>query len=643
MNILQNIIALPRFFKRIISVSFDFTGLALLSVFAIWLRLGNTALPNEKYYAAIAILPLISIPIFIKQGLYRAIVRHIGYRFNLRIFITVTSAILLWAAVLFISKLDFPRTAIIITWLLSLLYISGTRILARWVLTEGSFKRNYSQRKKVIILGAGSSGQQLLHAINKLNNIHVFGFIDDDKNLINQEIESVRVYSRDKLKTLIESFNVQEIFLAIPSAKGAVRKRILEWLEPYPIKVSTLPSIDKIVDGKVNFSDIREVGISDLLGREPIVPKEELLSKCITDKVVMITGAGGSIGSEICRVVAKQQPKCIILYELSEYALYQIEHELSKIINNSTRIIHLLGDVQNKDKTQKIIRLYKVDTIYHAAAYKHVPIVEHNIAEGIYNNTIGTLNTALAAAEEKVKYFVLISTDKAVRPTNVMGATKRMAEIALQGLQDKYIDTKFVMVRFGNVLGSSGSVIPLFRKQIASGGPVTVTHKEITRYFMTISEATSLVIQAGAMGEGGEVFVLDMGEPVKIDQLARRLIHLSGLDAIDENGNGSIEIKYTGLRPGEKLFEELLIGDNVDGTHHPRIMKAQEEYLPFDEFTSLLNEVLDNIKNDDYITVKKNLKKIVSGYQSETEIVDFVYERSARQTTGQVKIFEKKT
>jgi FlaA1/EpsC-like NDP-sugar epimerase len=383
------------------------------------------------------------------------------------------------------------------------------------------------------------------------------------------------------------------------------------------------------VDGKVSFSDIREVSIEDLLGRDSVPPQEGLLSQCIENKVVMVTGGGGSIGSELCRQIVRQKHVKLIIYELSEFALYSIEQELVELnakSNQQIELISILGDVKNKTKLQNLIKQYQVETIYHAAAYKHVPLVEHNIAEGLTNNTFGTLAVAEAAAENGVKNFVLVSTDKAVRPTNFMGASKRLAELSLQALQDEYPDTRFVMVRFGNVLGSSGSVIPLFKKQIALGGPVTVTHKEITRYFMTIPEAASLVIQAGSMGVGGDVFVLDMGEPVKISDLAEKLIRLSGLDIVDAEGHGDIEIQYTGLRPGEKLFEELLIGDNVDGTEHPRIMKAHENYIFYQELKAEFNSLQSGLNSHDYLAVSEKLSQLVSGFKHSSGIVDYLKE-----------------
>jgi len=539
----------------------------------------------------------------------------------------------LWAAAIFMLDLKFPRSAIVIAWLLALFYIGITRLAARWLLSEGLVKSHYASRKNVVIFGAGSSGKQLHSALAKVSGYKVIGFIDDDKPLQKHDIDSVRVFGRDQLSRLIENYNVSEVFLAIPSLSASRRKSIIEWLEPFAVKVSTLPGLDEIVSGKVSFSDIREVAIEDLLGRDAVPPLESLLSYCITDKVVMITGAGGSIGSELCRQVLKQSPKRVILYEMSEFALYNIESELKHIQEFKTiELVSILGSVLDEAKLTRLFSLYSVDTIYHAAAYKHVPIVEHNIQEGIRNNTFGTHVLAKTAAQAEVQNFVLISTDKAVRPTNVMGASKRLAEMALQALQVEFPETRFVMVRFGNVLGSSGSVIPLFRKQIAEGGPVTVTHKEITRYFMTIPEAASLVIQSGSMGKGGDVFVLDMGEPVKIAELAQKVIKLSGLSVVNEQGEGDIEIQYTGLRPGEKLYEELLIGDNVDGTDHPRIMKAHEDFLSYEALTAVLDQLDQALVDYEIDKVYQYLATFVSGFKHDCAMVDYLSDKPTTLT-----------
>lgn len=626
MKVASTILSLPRFYKRLLSMTVDIFGLWFVAVLAIWLRFGESVFPITGYVPAIVLLGFLALPIFITRGLYRAVIRYIGHQFAITVLSSVTMLFILWAAVVFLFDLKYPRSAIIITWLLALFFIGITRLAARWMLSERLIRKSMAcNPRSVVIFGAGSSGKQLLSAIKKIDDIKVIGFIDDDQSLQKHDIDSIRVYGRDDLNHLIENYGVMEVFLAIPSLSASRRKNVIEWLEPYSVRVSTLPSMDEIVSGKVTFSDIREVAIEDLLGRDSVPPLESLLSHCITDKVVMITGAGGSIGSELCRKVLKQAPKVLVLYEMSEFALYNIEAELSRSkALSETRLIALLGSVLDEEKLARVMAFYQVQTIYHAAAYKHVPIVEHNIQEGIRNNTFGTHVLAKVAAQTGVDNFVLISTDKAVRPTNVMGASKRLAEMVLQAIQVEYPHTRFVMVRFGNVLGSSGSVIPLFRKQISEGGPVTVTHKEITRYFMTIPEAASLVIQAGSMGQGGDVFVLDMGEPVKIAELAQKVIKLSGLMVMDEQGEGDIEIQYTGLRPGEKLYEELLIGDNVDGTEHPRIMKAHEAFLSYAELLDALKYLEECLAVYDHKAVFKQLSYLVSGFKNTCDDVDYL-------------------
>lgn len=623
MKISQSLLALSRNQKRALSIFIDVLGLTFISVLAIWIRFGEAISPFKDYTMAIAILPLIAIPIFITQGLYRAVVRYIGFKFAYTVLLSTSLLFVVWAAIIFMLDFKYPRSAILINYLLALFFIGTSRLAVKYLLSEGLIKNTHGERKRVVIYGAGSSGQQLLNTIKRLPAIKVVGFIDDNKQLQKTEIDSYRVHSRDKLQHLIDYHGVSEVFLAIPSLTALQKKNLLTWLEPFQAKILTLPPMDQIIDGQISFSDIREVDIEDLLGRDSVIPKPDLLKKCIQNKVVLISGAGGSIGSELCRQVIQQKPKMLVLYEMSEFALYSIEKELAPF---STPLIAVLGSVLDERKVKQLIQKYNVDTIYHAAAYKHVPIVEHNIQEGIINNSFGTHSLAKVAAETGVKNFVLISTDKAVRPTNFMGASKRLAEMALQALQIQYPHTCFVMVRFGNVLGSSGSVIPLFRKQIAQGGPVTVTHKEITRYFMTIPEAASLVIQAGSMGTGGDVFVLDMGEPVKIADLAAKVIKLSGLSIINNEGIGDIEIKYTGLRPGEKLYEELLIGDNVDGTDHPRIMKAHESFLEYDALLTEFKTLNQAIEENDFEALKVKIGQLVSGFHHTSDIVDYLQE-----------------
>jgi FlaA1/EpsC-like NDP-sugar epimerase len=478
----------------------------------------------------------------------------------------------------------------------------------------------------VIIYGAGSAGRQLLTALQQSSEYQPVAFIDDSNELQKQSIGGVEVFTPNDLKGLISKSEASEILLAIPSASRTRRNEIIDFLESYPVMVRSLPGVSELAQGKVNVADLKEVSIRDLLGRDMVEPNKDLLSQNIADKVVLVTGAGGSIGSELCRQIIFLKPKTLILYEMSELALYTIEKELSNIGVHSMDIYPILGSVNNKSRLTNVFERFSVDTIYHAAAYKHVPMVEFNNTEGVNNNIFGTLSCAQVAIDTGVETFVLISTDKAVRPTNTMGATKRSAELVLQALAAKQSGTKFTMVRFGNVLGSSGSVIPLFKQQIKEGGPVTVTDKDIIRYFMTIPEAVELVIQAGAMGLGGDVFVLDMGKPVKIYDLAKKMIHLTGLEVKDKsNPKGDIEIQITGLRPGEKLFEELLIGDNVSDTSHPLIMRAEEDTLAWNELKLILDELKLAIDECDHIKLRKLLMQVVPEFKPQCEISDVLY------------------
>ncbi|QCU89571.1 polysaccharide biosynthesis protein [Thiomicrorhabdus sediminis] len=619
------LLSAARWQKRLISVTVDVLALSLISLIAIWLRLGSFEVDYAYYASAVVLLPVIFIPVFIKFELYRAVVRYISYRFIMTVFLAVSVAFVLWSTLIFLLDMPYPRSALIIAWFVVLVYTSGSRLIARWLLLNIAGVNVESE--PVIIFGAGQSGRQLMQALSGVTNKRVVAFIDDNSHLHNQKIGSLKVYSRDDLVQLIEKFQVKELLLAIPSLKTRQRKELLNWLTSFSVKISTVPSFDEIMSGKLSSSDVRDVNIDDLLGREPVLPNDTLLHQCIESKNILITGGGGSIGSELCRQIIGLNPRKVVVFELNEFSLYAIEQELNALkfeLNLSVELFFVLGDIKQSAKIKKVIEFYSIDTIYHAAAYKHVPIVEHNIAEGIENNAFGTFIVAKAAAELGVKNFVLISTDKAVRPTNFMGASKRMAELALQALQQEYSDVRFVMVRFGNVLGSSGSVIPLFKKQIAEGGPVTVTHPEITRFFMTIPEAASLVIQAGSMGSGGDVFVLDMGEPVKIADLAKKLIKLSGFQSYEDDGIGEIEIVYTGLRPGEKLYEELLIGDNVSGTQHPRIMRANEYSMSLNEFESKLNNIRQLLQEGGYEGLREAVQSMVEGFNHYSEIVDYL-------------------
>jgi len=504
------------------------------------------------------------------------------------------------------------------------------RITARWLLIKDKFTTNDTSSlgdcKTALVYGAGDAGIQLASALEYSVEYKLVGFIDDSKELQGNQIRGLDVYSVDEINDVINKIKVDEVLVAMPSASRTKRRSVIDKLELFPVVVRILPGVAELAEGKVSIGDLRKVSIKDLLGRDTVKPNKELLGKNITNKTVVVTGAGGSIGSELCRQIIFLKPKALILYEMSELALYTIEKELSNIGVHSMDIYPILGSVNNKTRLSNAFKHFDVDTVYHTAAYKHVPMVEFNNTEGVDNNVFGTLNCAQAAIESGVETFVLISTDKAVRPTNTMGATKRSAELVLQALSAQQSGTKFTMVRFGNVLGSSGSVIPLFKQQIKAGGPVTVTDVNIIRYFMTIPEAVELVIQAGAMGTGGDVFVLDMGEPVRVDDLAKKMIRLSGLEVKDEaHPEGDIEIKYTGLRPGEKLYEELLIGDNVSKTDNPLIMRAEEDALTWDELKPILDGLELAIADCDHEQLRKLLMQAVPGFKPQCEITDVLY------------------
>ena len=620
--------------KRGITLIVDIFAVVVSLWVAFSLRYSEFYIPPQQQLWVFVVAPLLAIPVFIRLGLYRAIVRYIGVDALFTIFKAVALYTLLLVTVVLLAG-SFagvvPRTVYGINALILLLFTGGSRLLARWWFSDLFDRKEFASQQvlpNVLIFGASSSGTQLSLALNRSRQQKPVAFVDDAKQLHNQIINNLVVYPTEKLAHLIEKYAVREVLIAIPNASRQRRNEIIRLLEEYPVHVRTLPDLSDLAEGKVTVSDIREVDIADLLGREPVEPVPELLHGNITDKVVMVTGAGGSIGSELCRQIVRLSPKQLILFELNEFNLYAIDKELKNDCPDM-KAIALLGSVQDKQRLKTIFKQFDVDTIYHAAAYKHVPLVEQNIAEGIRNNVLGTLNCAMAAIEAKVDTFVLISTDKAVRPTNTMGASKRLAELTLQALSEsKDFDntTRFTMVRFGNVLGSSGSVVPLFREQIANGGPVTVTDKRIIRYFMTIPEAAELVIQAGAMGQGGDVFVLDMGEPVKIAELAKRMIHLSGFIEKDENQpDGDIEIIYTGLRPGEKLYEELLIGDNVMSTQHSKIMRAQESIIKWPILASVFADIQKAIDENDYQKVRDIILIHVDGFKPQCGIEDWLH------------------
>ncbi|SVA55871.1 uncharacterized protein METZ01_LOCUS108725 [marine metagenome] len=594
----------------------------LLSSFS--LRLGQWYWPGDELRYAFDTLnmslifgvPIIAIPIFIRFGLYRTTIRFIGFNALWEIGKAVSLYALLWGIIAFMASAQtLPRSVIIINWLFAVMAISGLRMFARWLFSEVLSEMN-PHSKNVVIYGAGSAGRQLSIALSQSNEYNPVALIDDANEMHRQTINGLEVFSPDNLESLINKKNISEILLAIPSLSRIRRNEIINLLEPYPVTVRSLPSVSDLAQGKVKIDDLRKIDIKDLLGRELVKPNEKLLKVKITDKVVLVTGAGGSIGSELCRQILSLKPKRLILFEISESSLYQIEQELIKVKPANIEIFPILGSVRDKEITEYICNYYSVQTIYHAAAYKHVPLVEMNQAEGVLNNALGTLALAEAAIATKVETFVLISTDKAVRPTNTMGATKRVAELVLQAFAKLEHNTCFTMVRFGNVLDSSGSVIPLFKKQIEEGGPVTVTDENIVRYFMTIPEAVELVIQASAMGQGGDVFVLDMGEPIRINDLAIKMIQLSGLQVRDkDNPDGDIEIKFIGLRPGEKLFEELLVGDNTQKTENPLIMRAEEIMIDWELLKPILDKLQDSSISSNQEEIHKLLSKIVPEFK----------------------------
>lgn len=626
---MEFLLVLPRFKKQLITAMVDAICLPITFILAIWLRYDsfNLVLFSQYFWLIIAV-PLVSIPIFIRIGLYRAVIRYIDQKIIGVVLMGVTLSVLSLAFIGIMTHILAPSRAVFgIYWAGALLYIGASRFLARAYLV--GVDRN-EDAIKIAIYGAGKAGAHLATALRSSGAYTCVAFIDDNKNLHGSFIAGIKVSAPDSLADLITRLNIKEVLLAMPTISKVRQKQILDHLEPYKIRIKVTPSIKSLVNGELRVQDIRDVEIEDLLGRDTVAPDARLLAACITDKNVMVTGAGGSIGSELCRQILAQHPAQLVLLEMSEFALYAIEQELSALRQNTQancEIIPFLGTIHDAAKLDKIFRTYNVNTLYHAAAYKHVPLVEHNPIEGIRNNVFGTLRLAQAAMAAQVNHFVLISTDKAVRPTNVMGATKRLAELILQACARRQTATRFCMVRFGNVLGSSGSVVPLFRKQIMQGGPITLTHPEITRYFMTIPEAAQLVLQAGAMGEGGDVFVLDMGEPVRIIDLARRMVHLCGLEVKSETTpEGTIEINHVGLRPGEKLYEELLIGDNVEGTSHPLIMRAQESEIPWDRLQQTLQQLDAACSAFDHQQVRALLQQLVQEYEPQCGIEDFIWQ-----------------
>jgi FlaA1/EpsC-like NDP-sugar epimerase len=621
----ESLLKLSRNSKQALMLLFDVTSIIGCLFAAFSARFSQWYYPagDNDLLLAIFAAPLLAVLIFIRFGLYRDVIRYMGFKALWRIAQAVTLYAILWGLIGFMANVGgIPRSVVLINWLLVIIVIGGSRLFARWLLSEVNVNTN-----NVIIYGAGAAGRQLSTALNESNEYSPVAFIDDDYGIYRQSINGLQVYTKNDLEHLIKQKNVTEVLLAIPSLTRSQRNEIINYLEPYPVLVRSLPGVAELAQGKIRVNDLLEVDIRDLLGRESVNPNKDLLEINIFKKVVMVTGAGGSIGSELCRQIVSLKPKKLVLYDISESSLYVINQEL---LNNgipNVEIIPIIGSVADRGRMEYICNYYVVKTIYHAAAYKHVPLVEFNQSQGVLNNSIGTMVAAKAAISANVETFVLISTDKAVRPTNVMGASKRVAELILQAFSKENNNTCFTMVRFGNVLDSSGSVIPLFKKQIKNGGPITVTHSDIVRYFMTIPEAVELVIQAGAMAEGGEVFVLDMGEPIRIYDLAVKMIQLSGLQVLDENNpEGDIEIQYTGLRPGEKLYEELLVSGNFTLTENKLIMRAEEGMIEWNQLEPMLTEIEEAATNigtcTDNEKIYESLKKLVPQFSSQSNGFD---------------------
>ena len=633
MMLMKNkLLSLERKTKKILTASSDLLLLLAASFISLCISTGTFFLPGKELALKLILGPILGIFILFLFGVYGSIVRYINFS-GLYILL---KALFIFAIVDFLTFFIFPDIRLyepsfdigpssktwIISWLLGVILIIGSRFAAN------SFFKENKPESKVVIYGAGSAGIQLAEALRVSKEMQPVAFIDKNPALHDTYLGGIKVSSPHKLKKLISSYKVDEVLIAIPSASKSSLSKLLKEIEDLAIKVRILPGLAELAQGKVLVSELKEVDISDLLGRIEVEANQDLLLKDIKDKVVLITGGGGSIGSEIAKQVALNGSKKLIILDTNEYSLYSVKQDLDSQFPDA-EIFSVICNVTNKDRMLEILSSFNVDTIYHTAAYKHVPLVEENPFEGLINNVFGTQNTIEAAMECCVETFVLISTDKAVRPTNIMGATKRLSEMILQSnAEDNEKDhrTRMTMVRFGNVLGSSGSAVPLFQQQIKEGGPVTVTDSEVIRYFMSISEAAELVIQAGAMGEGGDVFVLDMGDPVKIYDLAKRLIRLSGLEIKDDqNPEGDIEISLTGLRPGEKLYEELLIGENVTKTIHQQIWRAEEESLSKNELDHYLQLLKTAAKNNDVILLRKILEDSVYGFSPSEEIVDTIY------------------
>jgi FlaA1/EpsC-like NDP-sugar epimerase len=626
-------LALPRETKRLIMATADAIAIPTALWAALALKFDRLDPVLDRTFAYFVVAIVSALFFFAVFGLYRAVIRFMGPK----AMVTVTTGVSLSVLVLvafdrFYASHQIPLSAFGIYWALALLYVGGSRFVARYLFLHG-LGASGKPVARVAIYGAGNAGARVSSILLGGPDFEPVAFIDDKKSLQGSSINGIRVYGSDALPELVRTRRVDRVLLAMPSATRRRRREILTQLEHLGVHIQSLPNLSDLISGKAQINELCDVDVGDLLGRDPVPPRPKLFGLCIRGKCVLVTGAGGSIGSELCRQIVRLSPSRLVLFEVSELALYNIERELEEIAAHErldVEIVPLLGNAHHRHRVREVLTAFGVQTIYHAAAYKHVPIVEYNVVEGIHNNVISTWYTAEAALDTGVETFVLISTDKAVNPANVMGATKRLAELVLQALQERTTQTRFCMVRFGNVLASSGSVVPLFQEQIRRGGPVTVTHPEVIRYFMTIPEAAQLVIQAGSMAKGGDVFVLDMGRPVRIDDLARRMVNLMGLTVRDANDpDGDIEIEYTGLRTAEKLFEELLIGTNVTGTDHPMILRAMEHRLGWPKMEQVLNELLVALASFDCHRALALLAEAVAEYRADIDIRDYVWTRKA--------------
>lgn len=626
------ILALPREAKRLIMATADAIAIPTALWAALALKFDRLDPSLDRTFAYFLVAVGSALFFFSVFGLYRAVIRFMGPKAMVTVIAGVSLSVLVLAVFdRFFASHQIPLSAFGIYWALALPYVGGSRFVARYLFLRRSGAKGTAAR--VAIYGAGNAGARVCSVLFGGPDFQPVAFIDDKKSLQGSSINGIRVYGAESLPDLVRERRIDRILLAMPSTSRRRRREILTALESLGVHVQSLPNLSDLISGKAQISELCDVDVSDLLGRDPVPPRPKLFGSCIRGKCVLVTGAGGSIGAELCRQIIRLGPSRLVLFEMSELALYNIERELEEIAAHEQlvlEIVPLLGNAHHRHRVREVLATFGVQTVYHAAAYKHVPIVEYNVVEGIHNNVISTWYTAEAALETGVETFVLVSTDKAVNPANVMGATKRLAELVLQALQERTTQTRFCMVRFGNVLASSGSVVPLFQNQIRRGGPVTVTHRDVIRYFMTIPEAAQLVVQAGSMAKGGDVFVLDMGRPVRIDDLARRLVNLMGLTVRDANNpDGDIEIEYTGLRTAEKLFEELLIGSNVTGTDHPMILRAMEHRLPWPKMQQILNDLLVALASFDCHRALALLTESVLEYQGDPDIRDYVWTRKA--------------